>query len=251
MEKQFRDVEKKFSHLKKKFNHKRISDQEYRAQLKKLRLRDRKGKFWTIGAQTGQWYCFDGKKWVESEPPTIQEGKAICIHCGFENELEADFCMNCSGNLLGEYVECPTCGGVLEEPDQECPLCDKESKIWEEIAEEIEGPDEEEENIQLVIRSLHLPSFILLWGVLGLVAGLILGAFTGTTDFFQGVVKILPSSFQDLNGKLIGGIIYGFFGGILGFIVLGVVGSLKTLLVNAIFSFIGGIKIHARKKLEE
>lgn len=260
MEDQFKEVEKEFKQLRTEFRQKGISEIEFKKRLKDLRLKDQDGRFWTIGAQTGKWYYFDGDDWIESNPPSLQEKKAICIHCGFENDLENEVCSYCGESLKEEEFACPKCGRKLDKFSFFCPDCDKEEqeeKVWEPTGE-IEFEDEEEEQAkkfepelkdekeksELILRSVHPLSLVLFFGAVGLVAGIIIGAFAGATDFLLGVVDSLPTFIRALHGNLIGGIFYGIFGGIVGFIALGMIGFLIAQFFNLIFSFIGGIRLH-------
>ena len=63
-----------------------------------------------IGSRTGKWYYFDGTDWIQSDPPSIQEGKAICIYCGFENTLKSVLCARCGQNLAEKAYFCKKCG---------------------------------------------------------------------------------------------------------------------------------------------
>lgn len=126
MQEKFKNIEKEFLKLKHKYRHEKISEREFKDRLKRLRLNDKNGRCWTIGARSGKWYFFDGKKWVESKPPTLQEGKAICIFCGYENNLKNEACDYCGGSLGGGKYPCPKCGFGLDTPAQECPECTME-----------------------------------------------------------------------------------------------------------------------------
>ena len=92
---QCREAEATFSLLREKFKEKRISPQEFADSLKQLRIKDEEGRFWVIGAQSGKWYAFENGEWFEAKPPSQMEKKAICIACGFENDLEAESCARC------------------------------------------------------------------------------------------------------------------------------------------------------------
>ena len=259
MEDQFKNVEKEFKQLRDEFKRKRLSEPDFKKKLKELRLQDKDGRFWTIGAQTGKWYYFDGNDWTESKPPSLQEKRAICVHCGFENDLENEACSYCGESLMesrelesDEEFSCPTCGKSLDKYSFFCPDCDKKEedeeteKTWEPVEDfELEPPQEEAaERDEQVLRSVHPFSLALFFGSLGLLAGIILGAFAGATDFLPGVIGILPPFLRELHGSLIGGLFYGLIGGIFGFAAIGLVGFLIGLLFNVIFSFIGGIKLH-------
>lgn len=247
MDKKFKNVEKEFSQLKNSFGEKRISNKEFRDGLKKLRLKDGKGKWWTIGAQTGKWYSFDGSSWSEANPPSIEEKKAICIYCGFENDLENEVCGHCGGNLSEKKRTCPECGTKLEGPAEECPHCLIKAKPRTKNKREVDMLFEEDESTHLILRSINHASISLFWGTIGLFIGIILGALAGATDFFSQYTGYLPTYILSFQGKLLGGIIYGLLGGVVGFLILGVVGFILSLIINMIISFIGGIKIKLSK----
>ena len=262
MDDQFKNVEKEFQQLRDEFNRKQLSEPDFKKKLKELRLQDQDGRFWTIGAQTGKWYYFDGNDWIESKPPSVQDKRAICVYCGFENDLENESCAFCGETLTerkeeegegeGEFT-CPNCGRKLDKYSFFCPDCDKSEeeeeggeKSWEHVGElDMELPFEEEhEREEQVLRSVQPFSLALFFGSLGLLVGIVMGAFAGSTEFLPGVVGILPSFLRELHGSLIGGLFYGLFGGICGFIMIGLAGFLTAVLSNVIFSSIGGIKVH-------
>jgi hypothetical protein len=92
---QFREAEAAYAALREKFDGQKISPQEFADSLKQLRIKDDEGRFWVIGARSGKWYAFERGEWVEAKPPSQLEKRAICIACGYENDLEAEFCVRC------------------------------------------------------------------------------------------------------------------------------------------------------------
>lgn len=251
MDKQFRELEKSFSRLKDQFKKGNISREEYINQLKKLRVKDEEGRFWMIGAQSGKWYYYDGREWVQSTPPSVQEGKAICIYCGFENELTAQVCARCGGNVrYGKMSVCPVCGYPLDDPSEECPHCRAEERgereehrrqeTFGDLREEERG---KEESLFYTFRSISPFSLSGFCGFIGLILGIIFGAFVGASDYFSGVVKIMPSFLRAVHGQLFGGILFAGIGGLVGFIGLGLVGLLEAFMVNIISSLVGGVRI--------
>jgi hypothetical protein len=123
MDKSFSQVNEAFEALKMKFQAGELSRQAFIDEMKKLRIRDDEGRFWMIGAQTGKWYYFDGKDWIQSEPPSQKDSAAICVFCGFENRLDADACARCGGTIGEEPSKCPDCGSPLRKPFMTCPKC--------------------------------------------------------------------------------------------------------------------------------
>lgn len=247
MDNQFKQVEKEFSLLKKEFEKKEISDREFKDRLKKLRLKDDRGKCWTIGAQTGKWYYFNGSSWVESQPPSIQAEKAICIYCGYENDLENESCARCGETIDEEGPACPECGTRLDEDSKECPLCTNKKKIQKRLNEKVQDPFETKKGHAYVFRSISLFSFFIFWGVLGLLLGLILGIFVGVARDYVDAIQFFPEFLKALNGKLLGGLAFGLLGGVVGFAVLAVFGFILAVVINVILSFVGGMKIRMDK----
>ena len=239
MEDKFKDVVNKLESLKKDFRQKKISRTDFIQRLKSLRLKDEEGRFWMIGAKSGDWYYYDGEGWIQSTPPSLQEGKAICIHCGFENNLEAAVCVRCGEDLVEKEAFCPDCGRKLEEPGLQCPECQKADLMDESI-----GPPEEDiDAAQVVFRGLNPVSFLYFMAAIGVFLGIIVGAFSGTTGLFWAVIERMPSFLREIHGTIVGGVIYAGLGGIVGFVVLGLIGFLLALLINFISSFVGGVKI--------
>lgn len=235
MEKRIKEVEKAFIKLKGKFRRGKISRKKFVDGLKKLRFKDDEGRLWMIGARSGKWYFFDGKDWIESDPTSITEAKATCRYCGFANRVEAETCVHCGGDLRKK--------GKLPAPRKE-----KGEEKWK---ERDRWAFEDKKMANFVLRRLSPFSFFLFLGAVGLLLGIFIGAFIGATNYFSGIVKLLPSFIKENKGNLLGGIIYGGLGGVLGFIVFGFLGYCNALIVNVISSFVGGIKVDIERLREK
>ncbi len=221
---QFREAEATFSLLREKFKDKRISPQEFADSLKQLRIKDEEGRFWVIGAQSGKWYAFENGEWVEAKPPSQMEKKAICIACGFENDLEAEFCARC-GSRGDESAPEALAGGD-----------GAGSAAVIDAAPAAAGP-------VTVIRSVDIVSFLLFFGVLGLFAGILLGLLAGVTGLFAGFVARLPAFFVGHQGDLLGGLAFSVVGGVLGFAIGAGAGAAAAAASNGILSLIGGVRL--------
>lgn len=283
MEERFKKVESEFIQLRKDYQKEKITEREFKDRLKQLRLTDKNGRCWTIGAKTGKWYYYDGTDWLEADPPTLQQGKAICIYCGFENDTKGESCDYCGGNLVKGEFQCPKCGCELVSPTQDCPDCEalerakaavdraegeapspgeeftgdegafettpeEKSAIFSQFAE----PDREplggevfpdSGESNLLVRRVDPVSLLLFMGILGTIVGIVLGVFVGISHFFMGIVRSLPPGIQSMHSSLFGGVVYGLLGGIFGFVGMGVLGFVYGLLANLVLSFFGGIKI--------
>lgn len=66
---QVRKIEAEYQRLKRQVEAGTLTQEEAKAQHKKtLMIQDEDGRWWTIGWETGQWYCHDREKWVQREP---------------------------------------------------------------------------------------------------------------------------------------------------------------------------------------
>jgi hypothetical protein len=221
---QFREAEDSFALLREKFNDRRISQREFVDSLKQLRIKDEEGRFWVIGAQSGKWYAFEGGEWVEAKPPSQMERKAICIACGFENDLEAEFCARCGNRGEDEASENPAASDAAGPAGPE-------------------AAPRPQEGGEVVIRSLHPVSFFWFFAVLGMFAGVLLGLLAGVTNLFTGFVAGLPGFFVDHQGDLWGGLVFSILGGIAGFGIGGAAGAAAAVVSNGILSLVGGVRV--------
>lgn len=249
MSRSFGEVEAAFLSLRRKFRSNEISRREFIDQLKKLRIRDRQGRFWMIGAQSGKWHFFDGREWVQSAPPKEEAPKIKCLSCGLENPAETDTCGRCGESLSVKEAVCPRCGTPLQSPFEKCPVCSRGAEAVPPAGEaflETAGDN-------FVLRRLNPASLFLFSGGTGLVLGIIAGAVLGAAGFLPGMAASLPDFLGTLHGTLMGGILYAVIGGFLGFILFGVTGYLEALLFNAVSSILGGFRLtlDRSKKTEE
>jgi hypothetical protein len=239
----FKEVEDKLEALKGRLRRREISQTEFVEALKRLRLTDSEGRFWTIGVKTGKWYHYDGARWIESLPPALSENKAICIYCGFENSLESESCVRCGGGLAGGDAFCLSCGFRLDEASGLCPRCSSQPPERFEETVGLPGAAPEEEGTVYVFRSVSAVSFLVYAGVLGLFLGILVGALTGATASFPDFVSRLPQFFIEIQGKMIGTLIYAALGAALGFVGGGAAGLALALLLNLASYFVGGFRV--------
>jgi LysM repeat protein len=75
----FRELQRRYDELREQFDESEITEEEFKEALEELQLRDEQGRYWTIGAQTGEWYRFDGRNWVQETPlpMTKHEGRGM------------------------------------------------------------------------------------------------------------------------------------------------------------------------------
>ncbi len=63
------EMERHFFELKGKLQVGAITETEFRAEMQKFQFSDSSGKWWMLGAQSGQWYGFEGTRWLPGTPP--------------------------------------------------------------------------------------------------------------------------------------------------------------------------------------
>lgn len=63
------EMERRFYELKGKLDVGAISEDEFKAEIEKLRFQDAQNRWWMIGAQSGKWYVYDGVRWIPGTPP--------------------------------------------------------------------------------------------------------------------------------------------------------------------------------------
>ncbi len=208
-----------------------ITTKEFESELKKLRVQDEEGKYWTLGAQTGKWYCFDGQKWMRAEPP-FKEGEA--------QETEQS---------NWGYFSFP---GINQEEERkrEAPRANLTSGVsslnLDLMAEAV--PDREKKWNISSIPPLPASFF---WGVVGTITGIIAGAVVGSTRFFLHQLNFLPVFLQELQGKLTGGLLLALVAGLAGFFLGALAGLIMTLIFNLASSLTGGFSFSAKIRKEE
>ncbi|HEM60881.1 MAG TPA: hypothetical protein ENO24_01180, partial [Chloroflexi bacterium] len=67
------EVKRRFRALKAGLESEAISEQEFDTELERFVFQDESGQYWTIGAQTGQWYRYEDGEWVQGQPPPVLE----------------------------------------------------------------------------------------------------------------------------------------------------------------------------------
>lgn len=65
----FRKAQDEYFKLRGQLDAKKLSREDFEASLHQLRVQDAQGRYWMPGAETGDWYVYDGTKWVPGKPP--------------------------------------------------------------------------------------------------------------------------------------------------------------------------------------
>ncbi|HEK85721.1 MAG: double zinc ribbon domain-containing protein [Candidatus Saccharicenans sp.] len=254
----FKIAENHFSRLHKQFLRGELSREQFAEALRNLRLVDDEGRCWMLGAQSGRWYYYDGKNWIQGQPPEDKEGFIVCPACDSLNEPGSRICVNCGAALIktSSQVVCPECGSLVDRYLETCPQCGATLKIDEDKVSKDELKEKEttlakpEGSEVWYLRSVDYLSFLLFGGGLGTFIGILIGLISGSTEFWPQLTAYLPDFLKEMQGKLIGGLVFSLVGGIAGFITAAASGFLLAALINASIYFFGcpGLKVEKTKK---
>ncbi|MCD6193533.1 MAG: hypothetical protein J7L26_08690 [Candidatus Aminicenantes bacterium] len=236
----FAEVEREFQFLRRQYRLGLITSEEYKKRLKQLRIKDYQGRCWTLGARSGKWYYYNGHQWVEAQPPSLSQGKAICIYCGFENDLSNEVCAFCGSEINPEG-----------EGDSNLASLEVNEKIGEgEYPERNWSETQEKPLIQetqsYVIKRIDLLSFAFFWGIIGTIVGMVVGILIGVMNLPLSFVARFPSFFQGIQGNLYGGILFGLSGAVVGWLAFGLLGGVGAAIFNFSLALMGGLQIKGK-----
>jgi hypothetical protein len=65
----FREAEDAYLRLRTQFDIGHITPQQFDEKLREQMVQDASGRYWMLGADSGEWYVYDGDRWVTGEPP--------------------------------------------------------------------------------------------------------------------------------------------------------------------------------------
>ncbi len=232
LETELRRLKGEFLRLRHLYLEGKISQKEFVKELKKLRFKDNEGKYWTIGAQSGQWYYFDGQNWIKAEPPLSHE-------IG-EEASEISTPSPDDRKMVKKSLE----GGDGVKLFSKSFRISPEESLFD---RELESANQKQKREKFRLLSLPLGSTSLFFGGLGLLLGVMSGAIAGSTRFFIHSFHFLPVFLQEIMGKLTGGIIFAALGGLAGFVSGWVAGVLVSLFFNFTSSLTGGLVIRGER----
>ncbi|GAB4526451.1 MAG: hypothetical protein Kow0063_00730 [Anaerolineae bacterium] len=104
----FQDLQRRYDELREQFDAGEISQEEFKNELEGLQIRDEQGVFWTIGAQSGKWYRYDGRNWVHETPlpMTRHQGRGMPENVSVQTSAQKAASTRPGWLLTG-------CGGLL------------------------------------------------------------------------------------------------------------------------------------------
>ena len=69
----FVEAASRFRTLRARYRAGELEDAAYDAELRQLVVEDSAGGYWMLGADSGDWYWYDGQQWVQRNPPPAAE----------------------------------------------------------------------------------------------------------------------------------------------------------------------------------
>lgn len=159
---------------------------------------------------------FEDKKTVHNQiqlPDTSQNDRTVkCRKCGERISSDAQFCDHC-----GESIK----PGQIKKVKKSALVYNKD---------------------EIEVRRIKLSSLIFLFGGLGVIVGVIMGAVFGVLDVFPKLLSYFPAMLQDARGQLQGGLIFGALGGIAFSLSHMILAAIAGIIYNMLSSIIGGIR---------
>ncbi len=213
----FKEAEEKYAKLKKEYEEGLITTDYFKTEVRNLITKDRNGEIWSIGMKTGKWYKKVEDRWERAEPPfktqRIELGDLIP-----KDEEDKTICPKCGKEVPSFYVFCPYCGARLRE-----------------------GEEREMAERDYILKKISPFSLALFLGGLGIIIGVIVGAFAEAI-----APKLLINLGLDFPsiGTLWKSFIYSIGTGFFSFFLFFLIGVISALIFNLVLSVFGGVKFY-------
>jgi hypothetical protein len=137
-------------------------------------------------------------------------------------------------------VKCRKCGEMIAQQVKFCDYCGESTKPGQSRASKKHSFAYNKDEME--IKRIKLASLIFLFGGLGVIVGVVLGAVFGVLDVFPKLLSFFPAMLQDARGKLQGGLIFGALGGITFSLLHMILAAIAGIIYNMLSSIIGGIR---------
>ncbi len=244
----YRNIEEKYKTLKTQQEGGIITADDMKVQLKKLMVTDEDGYYWMLGGKTGTWYYYDGSKWNEGDPfkNEVKDESAtadtIQIQLKPEPKPQPQREEEKRVEKIDQEVACIRCRAKIPAGKPKCPYCDTIQQQKKQPVRVHSVPEEKE----LLIKSVNKISFLLFLGGVGLISGVVFGAFFGIYPIMGNILKLFPLMLQEARGGFAGGLIFAAVGGISGFALFSLLSLLLALIYDFIAFIFGGIRIRVK-----
>jgi hypothetical protein len=240
--KKLREIEGLYKDLKYRLEAGEISNDDMKAELKKMMIRADDNRFWMIGSKTGGWYVYDGSAWNAADPYGREK-----VSPAAQPEPKAQDRSETSPSRMQEktaeaesIILCKFCQSRIQKHDVYCNFCGGQQKG----AAKSHAPKMPEG--ELLIKAVRIISLIFFCGGVGLIVGVIFGATFGIFKIFGDWIFQFPLMLQEMQGKIQGGLFFGAIGGIFGFLAFAVLALVNGLFFNLIAYVFGGLRFKVK-----
>lgn len=260
----FKEIELKYRELKVKLDQNEITADDLKKKLKKMMILDEDGNYWMIGGKSGKWYVYNGTEWKEGDPYKLMqhadvEKTQVLTQNSLEETLhEAKIQGNESGNEAKQEVSpaeavttieaaqdfemCKFCRAKIPAGSAFCTSCggDQKKNLPPHALQKPRG------EMEMLIKSINILSTVFLLGGFGLILGVLFGASFGIFDIMGDLIYQFPRMLQETRGKIQGGLIFAFIGGMGGFLMFSILATIISWLYNAVAFLFGGVRIKVK-----
>jgi len=193
----------------------------------------------SLGVSDSVQVQFDSEQDNHSE---LKEGREIKREPRATSRREGKTAAPIAQEEPAKTVPCRFCGSQIAVFSQFCPICGGNQKKEPSKTQTATVPREGE----MAIRSVHVLSFLIIFGVIGMAFGLIVGAAFSIFEIGGDLIFQFPQMMQDARGKMPGAFLFGGLGGLIGFFLFAVSGMALAFLYNGIAAIFGGIRFKIR-----
>ena len=259
----FKEIELKYQELKTKLERSEITADDLKKQLKKMMMLDEDGNYWMIGGKTGKWYVYNGSEWKEGDPYKLMkrsdgEKTQVLTQNSLEETLHEAKIQGNQNNDEEKKVEtkgavdtidssqdfemCKFCRAKIPAGSGFCTSCggDQKRNLPPHALQRPKG------EMEMLVKSINILSMVFLLGGFGLIIGVLFGASFGIFDILGDLIFQFPRMLQETRGKIQGGLIFAFIGGMGGFVIFSIFATIVSWLYNAVAYLFGGIRFKVK-----
>ncbi len=251
----FKEIELTYRELKIKLEHNEITAEDLKKQLKKMMMLDEDGNYWMIGGKTGKWYVYNGTEWKEGDPYQLMkhsdaERTQVLTQNSLEETLheakiqgnESEGETAASIDATQDFEMCKFCRAKIPAGSAFCTSCGGDQKK-EQPPHAVNKPRGE---FEMLVKSINIISMVFLLGGFGLIIGVLFGASFGIFDIMGDLIYQFPRMLQETRGKIQGGLIFAFIGGMGGFVIFSLFATIISWLYNAVAFLFGGVRFRVK-----
>jgi hypothetical protein len=70
----FQQAQQRYQQLQEQYHSGQLSPEQFQAEVNRIRVRDSRGRTWSLGVESGKWYVYQGGAWISGSPPLDSAG---------------------------------------------------------------------------------------------------------------------------------------------------------------------------------